>query len=95
MQPSSSNIKNNWLQLFSLLNENQQLTTTANISWCLHFYWFLCEMISWEQAQKFHTDDVWEVLVVGRATRDSGISVQVIWTQTLFHGKTIDTVVFL
>ena len=52
-------------------------------------------MISWEQAQKFHTDDVWEVLVVGRATRDSGISVQVIWTQTLFHGKTIDTVVFL
>ena len=45
---------------FSLLNENQQLTTTANISWCLHFYWFLCEIISWEQAQKFHTDDIWD-----------------------------------
>ena len=52
-------------------------------------------MISWERAQKFHTDDMWEVLVAGHATRESGIcgiSVPVIWTQTPFQGKTIDRV---
>ena len=29
-----------------------------------------CQMMCEERAQKFHTDDVWVVLLIGRATRE-------------------------
>ena len=61
LQTKTIDCKAYWMRI-------KQLTTTANISWCLHFYWFPCEMISWEQAQRFHTDYIWGVLVIGRAT---------------------------
>ena len=51
LQIKTINCKAYWMRI------DQQLTTTANISWCLHFYWFPCEMISWKRAQKLHTDD--------------------------------------
>ena len=51
LQIKTINCKAYWMRI------DQQLTTTANISWCLHFYWFPCEMIYWKRAQKFHTDD--------------------------------------
>ena len=85
LQIKTIDCKAYWMRINSWQQE-----LTFYIWWCLHFYWFPCEMISWKRAKKFHTDDPmkWEgVLVVSVRTVNFGF-----WSHFGFSGQ--NTIIF-